>query len=246
MRNSEQFKSVFLNRITSNYKEVKKVKEIVMLYQTKNSSWYKPWDKRSFGFNLIGFMLIAIITAIFTVFFDIVMIGIGYIYLYFVMIFLMMTTYYFMVYLKTKGTATFIFGLCGIMGIPIELVIEWQVENTLASPWSALYWALIYVAYGLSIDFSLWILKPARNEKKAVLISSLISSVTFILLSTLALSTFYKSGLSVPGTRDFLTFSYFMIPYSIIQGIMGAFLGWYIANYFKERINHNLINKKNE
>ena len=206
------------------------MKEIVMLYQTKNSNWYKPWDKRSLGFNLIGFMLISIITAIFTVFFDIVMIGIGYIYIYFVMIFLMMATYFFIVNLKTKGTATFIFGLCGIMGIPIELVIEWQIENTLASPWSALYWALIYVAYGLSIDISLWLLKPARNERKAVLLSSLISSISFILLSILALSTFYKSGLSEPGTDDFLTFAYFMIPYSIIQGVIGGFLGWYIAN----------------
>ena len=215
------------------------MKEIVMLYQTKNSSWYKPWNKRSLGFNLIGFMLISIITAIFTVFFDIVMIGIGYIYIYFVMIFLMMATYFFIVNLKTEGTATFLFGLCGIMGIPIELVIEWEIENTLASPWSALYWALIYVAYGLSIDISLWLLKPARNERKAVLVSSLISSVSFILLSILALMTFYKSGLSVPGTADFLTYSYFMIPYSVIQGVMGAFIGWYLANYLIERNNHN-------
>jgi len=207
------------------------MKEIVMLYKTKNSSWYKPWNKRSLGFNIIGFMIIAMITAIFTVFFDIVMIGIGYIYIYFVMIFLMMATYFFIVKLKTKCTATFLFGLCGIMGIPIELVIEWQIENTLASPWSALYWSLIYIAYGLSIDISLWLLKPAKNERKAVLLSSLISSISFILLSILALCTFYKTGLSEPGTADFLTFAYFMIPYSIIQGVMGAFLGWYLANY---------------
>ena len=207
------------------------MKEMIMLYQTKNSSWYKPWTKRSFGYNTIGFMLIAILTAIFTVFFDIVMMKIGYIYIYFVLIFLMTVTYFFCVFLKTKGTATFLFGLCGIMGIPIELVIEWEIENILASPWSAVYWALIYVAYGLSIDLSLWLLKPARNERKAVLFSSLISSISFILLSILALSTFYKTGLSEPGTADFLTFAYFMIPYSIIQGVMGAFLGWYIANY---------------
>ncbi|MFX1555212.1 MAG: hypothetical protein ACFFBV_14905 [Promethearchaeota archaeon] len=217
------------------------MKEIVMLYQTKNSNWYKPWDKRSLGFNLIGFMLISIITAIFTVFFDIVMIGIGYIYIYFVLIFLMMVTYFFIINLKTKGTATFFFGLCGIMGIPIELVIEWQIENTLASPWSALYWALIYVAYGLSIDISLWLLKPARNERKAVLLSSLISSISIILLSILAGGTFYKTGLSVPGVDDFLTYGYFMIPYSIIQGVMGGFLGWYIANnMLKNRIQKEI------
>jgi hypothetical protein len=155
------------------------------------------------------------------------------------MIFLMMGTYFFAVYLKTKGSALFFFGLCGLIGIPIEFVIEWQIENTLASPWSALYWALIYVAYGLSIDLTLWVLKPGKNERRAVLISSLISSTSFIFLSIVALMTFYKSGLSIPGTDDFLTYAYFMIPYSIIQGVMGAFIGWYLANSLLRKINHN-------
>ncbi len=210
-----------------------------MLHQFQNTSWYKPWNKRSFGLNIIGFMSIAIITAIFTVFFDIIMIKIGYIYLYFVMIFLMMITYFFCVYLKTKGTALFFFGLCGIIGIPIELIIEWQIENTLKSPWGAVYWALIYIAYGLSIDLSLWLLKPAKNERKAVLFSSLISSVSFVLLSIVS-GFLYKSGFSVPGVDDFLTYGYFLMPYSIIQGVMGGFIGWYIAN----SILKNRIQKK--
>jgi hypothetical protein len=149
----------------------------------------------------------------------------------------MMVTYFFSVYLKTKGTAVFFFGLCGLIGIPIEFIIEWEIENTLNSPWCALYWALIYVGYGLSIDISVWLLKPAKNERKAVLISSLISSVSFILLSILAVGNFYKSGLPIPGIDGFLTYSYFMIPYSIIQGTMGAFMGWYFANYLLGRIN---------
>jgi len=213
----------------------KKMKEMIILHQIKNSSWYKPWDKRSLGLNLIGFMSIAILTSIFTVFFDIVMMKIGYIYIYFVMIFLMMATYFFSIYLKTKGTALFLFGICGIIGIPIELILEWQIENTLISPWSALYWALIYVGYGLSIDLSLWLFKPAKNERKAVLISSIISSVIIILLSILALMTLYKEGLTIPGTDDFLTYGYFLIPFSIIQGVMGAFIGWYAANYLLDR-----------
>ena len=219
------------------------MKELIILNQTKNSSWYEPWNKRSLGLNIIGFMLIAILNALFTVFFDIVMIGIGYIYIYFVLIFLMMVTYFFIFNLKTKATATFFFGLCGIMGIPIEFILEWQIENTLKSPWGAVYWALIYVGYGLSIDLSLWLLKPAKKERRAVLISSLFSSISIILLSILAGGTFYKTGFSVPGVDDFLTHGYFMIPYSIIQGIMGGFLGWYLANYaLKRRIQkQNLI-----
>ena len=100
------------------------MKELVILNQSQNTSWYKPWDKRSLGFNIMGFMLIAILTAVFTVFFDIVWLNIGYIYIYFVLIFLMLVTYLFAVILKTKGTATFLFGINGLIGIPIELIIE--------------------------------------------------------------------------------------------------------------------------
>ncbi|MFX1323310.1 MAG: hypothetical protein ACFE8N_00020 [Promethearchaeota archaeon] len=211
------------------------MKEIIILEQINSSNWYKPWNKRTLGLNLIGFFAIGIITAIFTVFFDIVMMGIGYIYLYFVMIFLMMITYFFKIYLKTEGTALFLFGMNGLIGIPIELVIEWGMENTLISPWSAVYWALIYVGYGLSIDLSLRLLKPMKNERRAVLLSSLLSSISFVLLSILALETSYKTNLSVPGIDHFLTYGYFMIPYSIIQGVMGGFLGWYIANFLRKR-----------
>ncbi|MFW9824002.1 MAG: hypothetical protein ACFFE4_13745, partial [Candidatus Thorarchaeota archaeon] len=77
------------------------MKELIILQQSERTSWYKPWKGRSFGLNLIGFMSIAVLTAVFTVFFDIVMMNIGYIYLYFVLIFLMMVSYFFIIYLKT-------------------------------------------------------------------------------------------------------------------------------------------------
>ncbi|MFW9783843.1 MAG: hypothetical protein ACFFFB_16275 [Candidatus Heimdallarchaeota archaeon] len=211
------------------------MKEVIILEQTRNSNWYKPWNKRSLGLNLIGFITIAILTSIFTVFFDIIMMEIGYIYIYFVMIFLMMVTYFFKIYLKTEGTALFFFGINGVIGIPIELVIEWEIENTLISPWSAVFWALIYVGYGFSIDLSLRLLKPLKNERRAVLLSSLLSSISFILLSILALETFYKTDLSVSGVDHFLTYGYFLIPYSIIQGVMGGFLGWCLANSLIKR-----------
>ncbi|MFX1427742.1 MAG: hypothetical protein ACFFBE_14915 [Promethearchaeota archaeon] len=211
------------------------MKELIILHQSKSQSWYKHWDRRALGLNIIGFLMIAFLTAVFTIFFDIIMMEIGYIYLYFVMIFLMMVTYFFKILLRTEGIALFFFGINGLIGIPIELILEWEMENTLKSPWSALFWALIYIAYGLLIDVSFRMSKPMNNERKAVLISSLISSVGFILLSILALETFYKSSLNIPGVDDFLNFSYFLIPYSIIQGVMGAFMGWYVAGYMLQR-----------
>ncbi|MFX1287695.1 MAG: hypothetical protein ACFFFY_03925 [Promethearchaeota archaeon] len=211
------------------------MKEIIILNQTIESSWYTPWNKRSFGLNIVGFMMIAILSAVFTVFFDIVMMKIGYIYLYFVMIFLMMVTYFFLVLLKTKGSATFFFGINGLIGIPIEIIIEWDIENTLKTPWSAVFWALIYIAYGLSIDLSLWLSKPSKNERRAVLISSLISTVSIIVLSIIALENFYKPAVEVLGLEHFLTYDYFLIPYSIVQGVMGGLLGWYAANVILEK-----------
>ncbi|MHA2399760.1 MAG: hypothetical protein ACXADU_12850 [Promethearchaeota archaeon] len=66
------------------------MKELIVLHQSTSSKWYKPWNKRSLSLNFVGFMSIAVLTALFTVFFDIIMMEIGYIYLYFVMLFLMM------------------------------------------------------------------------------------------------------------------------------------------------------------
>jgi hypothetical protein len=216
-------------------KRGKIMREIIILNQSIESSWYKSWNKRSFCLNIVGFVTIAILTAVFTVFFDILMTKIGYIYLYFVMIFLMMATYFFLVLLKTKGSATFFFGINGLIGIPIELIIEWEIENTLKTPWSAVFWALIYVGYGLSIDLSLWLSKPGNNERRAVLISSLVSTVSIIILSIIALENFYKSTMDVPGFEHFLTYGYFLIPYSIVQGVLGGFLGWYLANVILEK-----------
>ena len=55
------------------------------------------------------------------------------------------------------------------------------------------------------------------------------------MLSILALETIYKTGVSVPGVDGFRTYEYFMIPYSVIQGVIGGFMGWYIANHLLER-----------
>ena len=61
-----------------------------------------------------------------------------------------------------------------------------------------------------------------------------------ILLSIFALTTFYETSLAIPGADDFLTYWYFMIPYSIMEGVMGGFIGWYLANLY---IGRSKINK---
>jgi hypothetical protein len=52
--------------------------------------------------------------------------------------------------------------------------------------------------------------------------------------------------MKVPGFEHFLTYDYFLIPYSIIQGVMGGFIGWYLANVIldKRAQKENSIGKK--
>ncbi|NVM16629.1 MAG: hypothetical protein HWN80_02865 [Candidatus Lokiarchaeota archaeon] len=39
---------------------------------------------------------------------------------------------------------------------------------------------------------------------------------------------------------NFLTYDYFLIPYAIIQGVMGGIIGWYAAKHLLERKSHKM------
>ncbi|MEA2070159.1 MAG: hypothetical protein U9O98_02620 [Asgard group archaeon] len=105
--------------------------------EKKKQTWFKTWTLDSFGWACLCFLLIACINGLFTVFFDIVLTNIGFIYVYFSFLFFTLVLYFFYCWLKIRWLGVFSFGLCGIIGIPIEWWLEWYKAGTLKSPWFA-------------------------------------------------------------------------------------------------------------
>ena len=124
---------------------------------------------------------------------------------------------------KTNWFGIFAFGVSGLIGIGIELWLEYYKNPVLKSPWAAVGWGAIYILYGLSADLSIFLVKKMDNETLALLISSIIFSVLLIVLSIIPLQLFYIPSPGV--SKDFLTYWYFLIPYGIIQGVIGAYAG---------------------
>ena len=161
----------------------------------------------------------------------------GYYYSYFAIIFYTLVLYFFYERFGNNWFGLFGFGLSGIIGIPIEYVLEWQTYHTLKSPWFAVAWGGIYILYGLVIDLLYWIFKLQNNQSITVIGSAMLFSVLFILISYLPLKTFYISVDTSDYIKDFLQFWYFMIPYSMIQGAIGAYTGSKIAQSILTRNN---------
>lgn len=203
---------------------------------TVKDSWFNKWTWKKTGWAFLAFLLIGGITGLFTWFFDIHMTGIGYIYVYFTILLYTVIIYFFTFWLKIPWLGTFTFGLNGIIGIPIEWWQEYLLAGTLKGVWGAFAWGGIYILYGLALDLSFIFLKPEKNEFVVTLLSSLIFSVFFFVISILPLSTFYNTGIiGVTGIETYLTYWYFLIPFGIIEGVLGALLGMFLGKGLREK-----------
>ncbi len=191
---------------------------------------FEKWTWKTVGWAFLCFLLIASVNGLFSYLFDVLLfeIQIGYVYFYFSIIFFTIILYFFYTKFKVNWFGTFTFGLCGLIGIPIELWLEYYANPVLKSPWGAVGWGAIYIAYGLVADLSMMLTKLLKNETKAVVLSAVIFSSIAILLTLIPLSWFY-----VPepvASKSFLTYWYFLIPYGIIQGAIGAYAGMKLAS----------------
>jgi len=157
----------------------------------------------------------------------------GYVYIYFTIIFLTGILYFFYAKFKSNWFGLFAFGISGVIGIGIELWLEYYTNPVLKSVWGAIGWGFIYLLYGLAADCSMYLVKIMRKEKLAILLSSAIFSLLLIILSIIPLKLFYVPG-PVNG-KDFLTYWYFLIPFGVIQGVIGAYTGYNIVQEKKEK-----------
>ena len=200
---------------------------------------FRRWTWKTTGWATICFLLLSMITGLFSFIFDVLLFNnkMGYYYSYFAIIFYTLVLYLFYEKFGNNWFGLFGFGLSGIIGIPIEYILEWQTYHTLKSPWFAVAWGGIYILYGLVADLLYWGFKLQSNQIITIIGSAMLFSVLFILISYLPLKTFYISVESPDYIKDFLQFWYFMIPYSMVQGAIGAYTGTKIAQSFSNSKN---------
>lgn len=193
------------------------------------NNWFQRWTWKTVGWASICFFLIACVTGLFTFLFDVMLFEnqIGYAYHYFVLIFQTLILYFFYSKLKVNWIGTFVFGFNGLIGIGIELWLEYYSNPVLKSPWAAVGWGAIYVGYGLAADLSMYLVKVLESETLAIVISSMLFAAISIVLSIIPLKLFYIDNPEV--TKDFLTYWYFLMPFGIIQSAIGAYAGMNLA-----------------
>jgi hypothetical protein len=199
-----------------------------MKIRDKNS--VKQWSWSTFGWILLCFLLISAVNGLFSYLFDVLLfdLRIGYGYIYFTTFFFGLILYYFYAKLRLKWLGTIVFGLMGLIGIPIEYWLEFVATPSLKSVWGAIGWGGIYVLYGLVADISMLLLKNLNNQKMAVFVSGMVFSAGLLTLSIIPLRLFYNPP-AIPVDTDYLTFAWFLMPFGIVQGGLGALLGHFIS-----------------
>ncbi|QEE16144.2 hypothetical protein DSAG12_01973 [Promethearchaeum syntrophicum] len=196
----------------------------------ENINSFKKWDSHTFRWAFVCFLLIGSVNGLFTYLFDVLLFEnkIGYGFFYFVLIFFGIILYYFYVRFQRNWFGIFAFGLMGFIGIGIELWLEYYTNPVLKSPWAAVGWGLIYCGYGLIADFSMCLKKIIQKEQTVILLSAGIFGLGSILLSIIPLQFFYVPNPD-EDAKSFLTYGVFLIPYAVLQTIMGAYIGMKLA-----------------
>jgi hypothetical protein len=199
-------------------------------------TWFQKWSWKTVGWAFACFLILSLINGLFAFLIDVLIFENtwGYVYIYFTMIFFSVFLYFCYSFFKTNGFGLFVFGLMGIIGIGIELWLEYFKYGTLKSPWGAVGWGFVYILYGLFADLSMLLVKVIKKDILAIAVSSLIFSVCFVIINIWPLKTFYYT-FEIPGNRTYLSFWYVLMPYSIITSILGAIAGMTIANKLNMR-----------
>ena len=193
-------------------------------------TWFQRWSWKTVGWAFVCFLILSAINGLFSFLIDVLIFENtwGYVYIYFCVIFFSLFLYFFYTKFKSNWFGLFAFGLMGIVGIGIELWLEYYKYGTLKSPWGAVGWGFVYILYGVFADLSLLLVKVIKKEILAIALSSLIFSICFLVINIWPLKTFYIT-IVTPGARSYLDFWYILMPYSIISSIIGAIAGMTLA-----------------
>ncbi|MGC9781372.1 MAG: hypothetical protein HZR80_19175 [Candidatus Heimdallarchaeota archaeon] len=103
---------------------------------------FQSWTWKTDGCVFICFLILSCITGLFSFLFDVLLFEnkFGYVYAYFAVIFYTITLYFFYTKFKANWFGLFSFGLSGIIGIPIELWLEYYRNPVLKRAWAVVAW----------------------------------------------------------------------------------------------------------
>jgi hypothetical protein len=182
---------------------------------------------------LLAFVLMSVLEFPFVFFFDTVLTNIGFLYVY-MWAFPQAAILYFVAFrLRAHWTSTIMMSLIGIVGAPIDYYFEWIVQQNLLSPIHAFMYIPLYVITGLVADISLMRLHPEQKPIKASLISAFIFTAVVAITTAFATYVFYPTPLTL--NIPWIKAGSFLIPYSLVTGAMGGYLGCSIVRDMEAR-----------
>ncbi len=195
--------------------------------QVDKEMWFFPWTYRGLLWVLIAFIVAMILETPFIFFFDTVLTMFGFMYVYFWVMPQAAILYFVAFKLRIRWTSTVIMGLMGIVGAPIDYYFEWVAQQNLLGPVYAFLYIPLFVFMGVSADISFMNLHPGERPIRASSISALIFTVITLVTIAFATFQFYPEGQLSGGT--WLSFGDFLIPYSLVTGVLGGYLGFSLA-----------------
>jgi hypothetical protein len=192
-----------------------------------NDSWFSSWTRQTMLWVALAFVMMSILQYPFVSFFDTILTRIGFLYIYFWALPQAIVIYFIAFKFRVRWSSTLLLGLLGILGAPIDYYFEWVVQKNLLSPIHAFLYIPLYFLVGLSADVSLVLLRPERQPRKAALVSSCIFTLAVLVTTIFATFLFYPMPVKLQGT--WLDYAGFLIPYSLITGVIGGYIGYSMA-----------------
>jgi hypothetical protein len=204
--------------------------------ETEQNNWFQKWSWKIVGWATICFLGLSCVNGLFSFLLDVLLFEnkFGYGYSYFALLFYTLILYFFYAKTKSNWIGVFAFGLCGIVGIPIEIWLEVYRNPVLKGIWAAFAWGGIYILYGLAADLSIMLVKVIKKEVVAFIVSALIFSTIFLFINIIPLKLFYVQSTPIEGAKNYFYDGYYLIPIAIIEGIIGAITGYFLANELKK------------
>ncbi len=180
---------------------------------------------------LLAFIVMLILQFPFTFFFDTTLTDIGFLYAYFWALPQAAILYFVAFKLRVRWTATIMVGLMGVIGAPVDYYFDWVVQRNLISPVYALGYIPLFILMGLSSDISLMKLNPEKKPRRAALVSAFVFTTTVLLVFAFATFFFYQMSRGGPIILNapWLEMGTFLIPYALVTGTLGGYLGLSIA-----------------